>query len=708
MLNLNNLPLSRIEGNPTAPLAIYLTEGPNFLSKRRGSNQVAEIELYSSIEAAISEGIIVLPTVENELFVGQTLFEIDGDENEGKYIYHLISPTEEIYNGVVTTSGEESAIMRYYNQSFDSSVEVQPSGRVSLSGDNGTDFIVFELSPQNNGILVSGSNFEGIKYSSNISSNYIDRSLVDKAYVDSVALIQGVTDYEDNLQDGFQSTHFRNLDGTIEGAIAIITESGEGSNIWISNYDSSNGSFSHARFSTGELSLVSTDSLSNTTSVNLGTNINLNSPNPISVTGSTIDYNIDYSSSYTDRSLVDKNYVDYRTYDTTVFVKQASDFGTIDSTKIYVVDGIIDMGTISIEIPVGGINIKGLDFNVSQLVSSEDNYTMFTSPVGGSGSLNVSGVAFETSGTNSQVFNVVGNTGFEAIEFTSTNFNNCTSLGTIDTYRQGLEINTGRFGGTPSLTLAGTWIGGYFIDTSIVRGITDGSYALYQAGTGFSMGSRFRSNQNLDLNNTVAFIDFSPSNFVNPSTLQLDGCIVTRGSIIDASDTTIHPNISPMDLASAWKQNVGVGNTFVGGNLTISTEVETTINTTGVFEDLAGTWTTAGLEHFDSPTQGQLRHLGNSPREFRIYINAAIDGGANDEIDLKVVVWDNSASTFIDYKTQRRVINNFQGGRDVAFFTFQDNIFLDQNDYVKLQVANSSDTTNVTAELNSEFTVEPR
>ena len=35
-------------------------------------------------------------------------------------------------------------------------------------------------------------------------------------------------------------------------------------------------------------------------------------------------------------------------------------------------------------------------------------------------------------------------------------------------------------------------------------------------------------------------------------------------------------------------------------------------------------------------------------------------------------------------------------------------ITLDENDYVKLQVANASDTTNITAELVSEMRVEER
>ena len=85
-----------------------------------------------------------------------------------------------------------------------------------------------------------------------------------------------------------------------------------------------------------------------------------------------------------------------------------------------------------------------------------------------------------------------------------------------------------------------------------------------------------------------------------------------------------------------------------------------------------------------------------------------LDCTSGNEVDLKVVVWDDSASIFVDYKVSRRVVNNLQGGRDVAFFNFIGNLILDQNDYVKLMTSNVGLTNNITAELNSEFTIEER
>jgi hypothetical protein len=383
---------------------------------------------------------------------------------------------------------------------------------------------------------------------------------------------------------------------------------------------------------------------------------------------------------------------------------------TIDSTKVYVIDGVIDFtGTgFNIEVPAGGVSIVGTTFDISKLISSDDGYTLFTSPVGGSG--NVLGVdyAVEITGTGSQVYNLTDATGFNAFEFTRINYNDCSSLGSLTNYRQGLEVGTGRFGGKPQLTLTGNWVGGYFIDTSIVRGLVDGVYSLFSAGAGFVMNSRFRSNQNIDLPASASFLDFAASNFVNPSTLQLDGCLITRNGAFDATDTNILPNVAAADLISEWMGNNGIDNTFVGGEANTTVEVTTTIVTSGVYVDLAGTFTVSGLTHFDSPSNGQLRHLGDSPREYQVGAQFVIDGTANDVVAIKAVVFRSATTSFDDQKIQKRVINALQGGRDVGYYVYFDHITLNKNDYVKFQVANIGATNNVTAELDSSFVVQTR
>lgn len=394
-----------------------------------------------------------------------------------------------------------------------------------------------------------------------------------------------------------------------------------------------------------------------------------------------------------------------------VIVQSSSDLsGVLSGQTEYFIDGIIDMGSQSIEVPQDGLNLAGYNFDLSRLISSEAGYTMFTSPVGGSGNVLGLDYSVEVTGIGAQVYNIVSDTGFEAFEFSRVNYNDCTSLGTIDNYRQGLEIGTGRFGGSPSLTLKGAWAGGYRVTTSIVRALSSGmTEPLFKSGVGFTMGSRFLTDINCDLPALASLLDFSPSNFLNPSTLQLDGAIITRDGAINADDVNIMPNIAASDLASSWSNNNGIKNTFEGASTGVATEVATAIVTPGVFVAVnAGSWDTQDLQHFDSPAAGQLRHLGNTPREYKVIADFSLDSSANDDITLRVTKWDNSASSFITVLNQTRQVNNFSGGRDVAFFSININTELDQNDYIFLETANITAANDITAETDSYFIVEQR
>ena len=391
-------------------------------------------------------------------------------------------------------------------------------------------------------------------------------------------------------------------------------------------------------------------------------------------------------------------------------IKSRFDFpAVLSSDVVYFIDGVVGLSDRSLEVPEGGLYISGHNFDISKLVSSEPNYTMFTSPLVGSGNIVGKDYGVEVTGASSKVYDISGNTGFEAFELSRINYNNCESLGEINNYRQGFETGTGRFGGKPELTLSGTWVGGYFIESSIVRILADGAYSLFKAGAALTLGSRFRTNMNVDLPASVSLFDFIPANFPNPSTLQVDSAIVTRLGVQDATDSNYTPNISASDLACSWSNNVGMPNTFEGGSIGIGASAVTTINTIDVFEDVAAlSWITADLQHFDNPVNGQLRHLGINPREYKAVASLTIEGANNDVLTLRVSKWDNSASSFVTVLDQVRPVNNLIGARDVAFFNVNVNTTLDQNDYIKLQIANNSGTANVTAETDGYLLVEQR
>ena len=192
--------------------------------------------------------------------------------------------------------------------------------------------------------------------------------------------------------------------------------------------------------------------------------------------------------------------------------------------------------------------------------------------------------------------------------------------------------------------------------------------------------------------------------------MQLQGCLVTRDGASVPLDTNITPNVSETDLCSNWKFNRGLNNTFVGGTIVTISEVPTTINTVNVWETLNSTTLLSNPQHVDSPSNGQLRNLGTTPREFEITANLNVDGGTNDDLEVRFVRYDNSTSTNIplDYTIQRRPVNNFSGGRDVAFFILSVGALLDINDYLFIEVRNVTDATNVTLENGSFYRIQER
>ncbi len=385
-----------------------------------------------------------------------------------------------------------------------------------------------------------------------------------------------------------------------------------------------------------------------------------------------------------------------------VLVKSSSDLsGTLSSTKEYFIDGVIDMTGVEVTVPSGGLNIRGYNFDVSQLVCADDNYELFKSTSGGNVSLRDVGI--EVSGTSSAVFNLVPVDSNRAIEIISVNFNNCTSLGEIQGYRQYFESGTGRFGGTPELTFSGA-MNGSRVTSSIVRGL-DNITSLFKAGAGLTFSGRFISDINVDLPATGALIDFTGTNITNDESLEFVGAYVTRGGVIDPTDTAIFPNIDADNIKAKWKSNTGLPNTNKYLNTDCTTEVETVIAASSTFYPLLGTFTVNDSVHFDMPTNGEFRLL-TGYGAFSIIANLVIDGAANDEIEVRVTKSTDGGTTFpTEINRIKRTINNLSGSRDVAFFPINFIATLAKDDRLRLEVENTSGTDNVTMELASYFMI---
>jgi hypothetical protein len=391
----------------------------------------------------------------------------------------------------------------------------------------------------------------------------------------------------------------------------------------------------------------------------------------------------------------------YVTKDNQIIVNQSNVAttlgGTIDSTKEYFIDGQIDLGSIEVIVPITGIEIKGYSFDTSKLISSANNYTMFKSNGGASGNVLFTDLAIEVSGTSSQVYNLTASTGFEAIECNRVNYDNCTSRGSITSYRQGLESGVGYFGGTPELELIGSWVGGFRITTSIARDI--GTAVLFKAGAGFLMNGRFLSDLNMEGNTNASLCDFAPSNIVDDAKFQLIGASFQ-------GVTNPLPNITGASVKSRFRSNLGVRNTYVGARWSVTSEAVTTISAANTPVKVAGTTTYEDEQWFSNTVDNAFVYGSSEEIEVECKGTVSFSGGNNDQINAIIRQWDDSLGSYVDLASSGTITANGVGRSEgVSLLAFG---ALDQNDRIELWVENQTDNSDVTMQLGGLFSVQER
>ena len=381
------------------------------------------------------------------------------------------------------------------------------------------------------------------------------------------------------------------------------------------------------------------------------------------------------------------------------YIRDYKDFhNPLRSDIIYFLDGKIDMFDRVLEIPEGGFYLRGHNFDISSIYSSENNYTLFTSPSGGSGNLVCNDFTVSITGDQSKVFDLFSATGNEALEFTAINFLGCSSRGTIHNYRQGLETGVGFFGGSPELTMSGVW-NGHRVDTTIVRGLSNGT-TLFKAGDNFTLSGRFVTDLNCDLPTTGSLLDFSEENIVNDESLVIQGAFITRNGVVNPKDTTLIPNITEGSVKSSWKNNTGLGNTTKYIKGICSQQLPTTVNDNATYYPLLGTISIERNTHFDSPSNGVYRLLTGTG-DYLVTGDLIIEGSANDQISIRLVKSANDFASFEVVNSSTRVINNLAGNRDVAFIPINFITNLDKGDLLRIEVRNLSSLGNLTQEVDS-------
>lgn len=379
-------------------------------------------------------------------------------------------------------------------------------------------------------------------------------------------------------------------------------------------------------------------------------------------------------------------------FNNTVIVKSKADLLSIDSTKNYIIDGDINMGSQSIEIPEGGLSIAALNGarDTSSLFSTSDDHTMFTSPVGGySGDVVIDGMTVSTSGANSKVFDLDNDENFNAIDVTAANFTDCTSLGELSNYRQLLLNNVGIVNVDDGLTFSGTWAGGIAILTSIA--VNFPAATLLKEGTSLAIQGSVRSDINFNnVNSSSVLCDFQPSDISTDGGFSLSNVRTTA--------TNALPNFPSSDVKARVRNCLGLDNTYVGGEYKIATTATTVISSVNTLVKMAGTTTYDDLQWFSQTTNNSFVYDSTQSVNVRIESSLSFSGSNNRVVGIQIRKWDNSASAYVDVGARfAATLNGGGAGTRAENVVCIGNTELDENDRIEIWIENQTDTSNITA-----------
>jgi hypothetical protein len=385
--------------------------------------------------------------------------------------------------------------------------------------------------------------------------------------------------------------------------------------------------------------------------------------------------------------------------------------GTLRSDVVYLIDGHIDMGALSVEVPPGGLSIYGFGYEVASIYSDLDNATLFTSPAGSySGNCILTGMTLYVTGVGSKVFALDNDGNSSAVELDTVNLgrfgapgSETTSLGSLTAYRQFRMAGCAIIRVQDGLEFVGTWAGGAAIDSTILLSIAAG-VTIFKAGAGLDFQGSTLSNINaLSVDNTATVFDWADANFSRD-----EGFALAAARFNIAAAHTPIPNMTEGSTKRFFRDCSGVLNTYPGGWWEITTETATTL-TVNTPTKLLGTTTYNEMVYVSGAASNAFVFNSTIRKQFTLVGNVVISGGANDQIELSVRVWDDSAASYVVKRTFTHQISNLVGLLDVTYFTFDAQVGeLSTNDRVELWVENTTDDTSVTALNGSVVTLQAR
>lgn len=359
-----------------------------------------------------------------------------------------------------------------------------------------------------------------------------------------------------------------------------------------------------------------------------------------------------------------------------------------------------DFGVYTLFIPssVGGCHIKGFSQQVNKITSSQSGISLIETE--GGTNLSITELQIETTDPTSQAIKFNGG-GNKALDLNFLEFRPNTNWGQLIDCLQLFTTGCFSFGALQGFSLSGTCGGFALTDTRVIN---CGDYIL---GVDTSVGAATLGLQNIrtNVNATVPSgsfgFQFVEANFVNDASFSIkDARFDGAGQMVDDLVPGVPAERSVksffFDVQGPLRKI-----TRPGIEWELTTQATTTISTVGD----AGRTKLLGITTVDPATEVYLQQTGNN--EFTHQADIEIDyiiGGqlvidGNPNRVLKISIVKNGTTVLKSYSS---AVKNSVGGADVVIFQFsKTNVMLSQGETIQFDVANMTDTSNVTLVLGS-------
>lgn len=390
---------------------------------------------------------------------------------------------------------------------------------------------------------------------------------------------------------------------------------------------------------------------------------------------------------------------------TEIIVTQADQLSwTLDSTKLYRIDWMIDMWSIEITVPEWGLFLEWVWQFTSALYSTANNHTLFKTSTY-SWDVDMRKLTTYTTWTGSKILDLDNQWNWSTFELDAVNIwtfaVETTSIWKLSNYRQLRTNNVAFIRVADWLTFSWTWLWWFRIAQTIALNIPANT-TLFKEWTLLDFQwSSFTDMNSLSIDDTAVVFDFQNSNF------SADSWFLANSFRTNINSNSI-PNLTTSSTKTFFTDCRGVKNTRIWCQMVFSSQATTVIPWANTPVKANGTTTTQNEIWMNQTGNNEITYNSTLETDVEIFCDVTIDWWSNDDIRVIIRKWDNNLSSYTDVSSSLKNINNVIWWSDVAYYNFFWYTELNLNDRIEIWLENTSDWTDVTLLVDGKLNINAR